>query len=67
MISALPCQFLDSHGVMGFILGLDLDCWKVLDLGEVVSGKYPRVADGDVFLQKALNSWVETRKLLKGC
>ena len=39
MVSTLPFHFLDSHGVMEFIIGLSLDFWKVLELGEVVLGK----------------------------
>ena len=46
VVSAFPCNFLDSHGVMGFSYGSALDFRKVLELGEVVSGKLPRVGSG---------------------
>ena len=38
-VLAFPCHFLDSHVVMGFILGWALDSRKGLESGEVVSKK----------------------------
>jgi len=53
---ALP--FLNIHGVMGFILGLALDCQKVLDLGEVVTGKSPRLGVQMVIFGKpSIGGW----------
>jgi len=42
-----------------------LDCWQVLEPGEVVAGKFPRVWSGDGFFWEALNRWVEIGKFLK--
>ena len=36
----------------------------VLELGEVVSRKFPRVGGGYDFLYEALERWVETGKFL---
>lgn len=65
MVSALPCHFLDNHGLAGFILGWALYLWKVLESSEVVSRKFPRGGVGDCFLCESLDGWVEIGKFLK--
>lgn len=40
VVSTLYFHFLDSHGVMGFILGWSLGCRKFFEPDEVVSRKY---------------------------
>ena len=53
---ALP--FLDSHGVMEFILGLALDYRKSLDPVEVVSGKFQGLGVEMVFSGKpSISGW----------
>ncbi len=39
VVTSFPYSFVDSHGVFGFILCRAFDFQKVLELGEVVSGK----------------------------
>jgi len=56
VVSTLSCPFLDSYGVMGFILGWALDCQKLLEPSEVVLGKSQVLGVEMVFSGKSLIS-----------
>lgn len=42
VVFIISFPFPDSHGVMGLFHLVELDCGMVLELGEAVSGKFPR-------------------------
>lgn len=54
VVSTFLFHFLDSHGVVGFIIGWALDFQKALELGEVVSRKSQGLGIEMVFSKKPL-------------
>lgn len=54
LVLALPSHFLNSHVVMGFILGLGLGFHNISDLGEVVLGKFQGLGMEMVLFKKPL-------------